>query len=219
MLLTRAQKINWIWKYWTLKCSHIILETQCLPGGKRVRRREPICTSASCKRAAEADRSLLWNPRAKIQICQSSFMSEEKNKTESYLFGAAKTWLNFCIGRGRWRWHLFVRNGIVCIFVVRPPAIHLVWWNWNVRSIGKRGSLFWPAYRKEYCTNQFYLMSERKEFSWIISFWVSEWWSPFNIFLIVSVSRVMFQAFVLFLFSFFHLYILFFCIIFLYLCN
>ena len=131
------------WKYWTPKCSHIV--SGCLPGGKRVRKREPRCTSASCKHAAEADRSLLWNPRAKIQICQSSFKSEEKDKTESYLFGAAKTWLNFCIGRGRRRWHLFVRNGIVCIFVVRPPAIHLIWWNWIVRSIGKRGSLFWPA--------------------------------------------------------------------------
>ena len=116
-----------------------------LPGGKRVRKREPICTSASCKHAAEADRSLLWNPRAKIQICQASFRSEEKDKTESYLFGAAKTWLNFCIGGGRCRWHLFVGNGIVCIFVVRPPAIHLIWWNWIVRSIGKGGSLFWPA--------------------------------------------------------------------------
>ena len=106
----------------------------------------------------------------KIETCQSSFRSEEKDKIESYLFSATKTWLNFCIGGGRWRWHLFVRNGIVRIFVVRPPTIHLVWWNWNVRSIGKGGSLFWPAYRKEYCTNQFYLMSERKEFSWIISF-------------------------------------------------
>ena len=63
VLLTRAQKISWIWKYGTLKCSHIILETQCLPGGTRVRKREPGCTSASCKHAAEADRSHLWNPR------------------------------------------------------------------------------------------------------------------------------------------------------------
>ena len=49
-----------------------------LPGGKRVRKREPRCTSASCKRAAEADRSLLWNPRAQ----NSNLALGEKRKTE-----------------------------------------------------------------------------------------------------------------------------------------
>ena len=83
----------------------------------------------------------------------------------------------------------------------------------------KTGITFLASIVKKYCTNQYYFMSERKEFSWVISFWVSEWWSRFNIFLIgciyhVSVSRVMFQAFLLFLFSFFRSFVLFFCIIF-----